>query len=108
VHDALPLLRRAREVVVISVTDDKEIRVLNSGTDLCRYLNRWDINARFETATRGSVAIGVALLDHAHRIKADLLVMGGFGHPLERQIMFGSATQDILRSALKLPVLLSH
>jgi len=108
VHDALLLLIRAREVIVVSVTDDKEIHEPYSGNDLCRYLNRWKINAHFEIAKRGSTTIGAALLDYAHRIKADLLVMGGYGHAFERQLMFGSATRDIFQSTLRLPIFLSH
>jgi nucleotide-binding universal stress UspA family protein len=107
-HDALPLLKLAREVVAISVIDDKEFRESFSGKDLCRYLHRWDIDAHFEIAKRGSLTVGAALLDRARRIEADLLVMGGFGHGFERELVLGSATRDIFQSAIELPILLSH
>lgn len=107
-HDALPLLIRAREVVVVSVTDDKEFQATHSGEDICRYLGRWDIYTRFEPVKRGSQNVGDILLDCAARIKADLLVMGGFGHPREREFVFGSATRDIFQSNLQIAVLLSH
>ncbi len=107
-HDALPLLIRAREVVIMSVTDDKEFQATHSGEDICRYLGRWDIHSRFEPVKRGSQNVGDILLDGAARIKADLLVMGGFGHPREREFVFGSATRDVFRSNLKVAVLLSH
>jgi nucleotide-binding universal stress UspA family protein len=107
-HDALPLLIRAREVVVMSVTDDKEFQATHSGEDICRYLGRWDIHSRFEPVKRGSQNVGDILLDGAARIKADLLVMGGFGHPREREFVFGSATRDVFQSNLEVAVLLSH
>jgi nucleotide-binding universal stress UspA family protein len=90
------------------VIDDKEFRDAVSGEDLCRYLRRSDIDARFESARRGSVNVGAALLTCARRIEADLLVMGGFGHAFERELMFGSATREIFQSAIDLPILLSH
>jgi nucleotide-binding universal stress UspA family protein len=36
------------------------------------------------------------------------VVMGGFGHPREREFLFGSATRDIFQSTLQTAVLLSH
>ena len=107
-HDALPLLTRARDVVIVSVANDKEFRSPHSGTDLCRYLARWGVDARYESVTRERQTVGAALQDFARRIEATLLVMGGFGHAREREFIFGSATRDIFQSNLELPVLLSH
>jgi hypothetical protein len=39
---------------------------------------------------------------------ANLLVMDGFAHGLELELMLGSATRDVFRADLKMPVLLSH
>lgn len=108
VHDALPLLTKAREVVIMSVIDDKAFRAPHSGTDLCHYLRRWGVDARFETVKRGSKNVGDVLLDQARRLGASLLVMGGFGHAREREFIFGSATRDIFKSNPEIPVLLSH
>jgi nucleotide-binding universal stress UspA family protein len=107
-HDALPLLIRAQEVAIVSVTDDKEIPAARSGEDICRYLGRWGINSRFDPVKRGSQKVGDALLDCAAQMKADLLVMGGFGHAREREFLFGSATRDVFQSNLEVAVLLSH
>ena len=107
-HDALPLLIQAQEVVIASVTDDKEIQAARSGEDICCYLSRWGINSRFDPVKRGSQKVGDALLDYAAQMKADLLVMGGFGHAREREFLFGSATRDVFQSNLEVAVLLSH
>jgi nucleotide-binding universal stress UspA family protein len=48
------------------------------------------------------------LLEAATRMKGDLLVMGGFAHPREREFLFGSATRSLFRSDFPLPVLLSR
>ena len=107
-HDALPLLTKARKAVVISLSDDKVFRLPESGPEVCRYLERWGIDASFDAPKRKQDKIGNELLLHAKRLEADILVMGGFGHAREREFLFGSATRDIFESHLELPVLMSH
>jgi nucleotide-binding universal stress UspA family protein len=107
-HDALPLLTKAQKAVVISFSDDKVFRLPESGPEVCRYLERWGIDASFDAPKRKQDKIGNELLLHAKRLEADLLVMGGFGHAREREFLFGSATRDIFQSHLELPVLMSH
>ena len=107
-HDALPLLTKARKAVIISLSDDKVFRLPESGPEVCRYLERWGIDASFDAPKRKQDNIGNELLLHAKRLEADLLVMGGFGHAREREFLFGSATRDIFQSHLELPVLMSH
>lgn len=107
-HDALPLLTHTREVVVTTVAHDKELRAPHSGHEVCLYLGRWGVQARFELLHRDSRKVGDILLDHAAKTDAGLLVMGGFAHAREREFLFGSATRDIFQSALETAVLLSH
>jgi len=107
-HDALPLLTKARKAIIISLSDDKVFRLAESGPEVCRYLERWGIDASFDAPKRKQDNIGNELLLHAKRLEADLLVMGGFGHAREREFLFGSATRDIFQSHLELPVLMSH
>jgi nucleotide-binding universal stress UspA family protein len=107
-YDSLPLLAHVGDVVIVTVSGDKEFRQLSPGTDLCRYLARWDIVARAETIERGQRTVGVALLEHAREIDAGLLIMGGYGHAKEREFIFGSATRDVFQSSPGIPVLLSH
>ncbi|MBB3355704.1 nucleotide-binding universal stress UspA family protein [Rhizobium sp. BK049] len=47
------------------------------------------------------------LQSKAFELRADLLVMGGFGHSRLREFVLGGATQAVLTS-ITLPVLLSH
>jgi nucleotide-binding universal stress UspA family protein len=107
-HDAMPSLARAGEIVVATVSEDKEPPLAASGPAICRYLERRDLNARFQALTRQQRSVGEALLLHARHLGANLLVMGGFAHAREREFLFGSATQDILQVYLDIPVLLSH
>lgn len=107
-HDALPLLLQARDVSVVSIIDDKTLSIPATGESLCRYLGRWNVSARFNAINRESLDMGTALLAYARRIDANLLVMGGFAHGFERELMLGSATRDIFRTSLEIAVILSH
>ena len=49
---------------------------------------------------------GATLLDAAAAERADLLVMGAYGHSRLREIVLGGATREVLRGA-RIPVLLS-
>lgn len=108
-HDAMPLLARARQVIVASVSDDnKALPRAASGPAITSYLAQRDINAGFQALDRQQRSVGEALLFHARGLGANLLVMGGFGHAREREFLFGSATRDVFQSYLDVPVLLSH
>jgi nucleotide-binding universal stress UspA family protein len=108
VHDALPLLVRSREVVAVSVIDDKLFPTPHSLEALCRYLARWDVDAKFSTVRRETPNVGTTLLAYTRQADADLLVMGAFAHGFERALMLGSATRDIFEARVEIPVLLSH
>ena len=91
----LPLMSSSHEVVVISVVDDKEISDPQSGEQMCSYLAERGIGARFDPTSRGIQKVGLLLLDFAKRLGAGAIVMGEFGHPRERDFIFGSATRDV-------------
>ena len=52
-------------------------------------------------------AAGEVLLEQAEKSKADLLVMGGYGHSRLVEFLFGGATQHV-RSHATIPVLMAH
>ena len=52
-------------------------------------------------------SIGEAIQSKAQELKADLLVMGGYGHSRLREFVLGGATADVLSKPV-LPVLMSH
>jgi len=105
--DALPLLRRAREVVLMTVVDEKRIVTSLTEEDVLSALRKRDINARFELIEQKSRSISDVIDDGARALRADLLVMGGYGHSRFREFVLGGATRGILH-APALPTLLSH
>ncbi|MGO7217655.1 universal stress protein [Rhizobium ruizarguesonis] len=60
-----------------------------------------------DTRTCGGEPVGEVLQAKAFELRADLLVMGGFGHSRLREFVLGGATQAVLTN-ISLPILLSH
>ncbi len=105
---ALPFLAKARSVtiVVAGATPDAVDAPL-----LLRNLARHGVAATAETLDPGAVsgrARGRALLDYAREKKADLLVMGAYGHGgLTNFLGLGGATAKVI-SSCPVPLLLAH
>ena len=106
-HGALPFLRRAAETVVVTVTDDKEVRAGQSGIELTHLLARHGATARFSAVRRGGSTALDAILAAAQEAKAELLVMGGVRHAPLHNMIFGSTTQDLMDRGPRLATLIA-
>jgi nucleotide-binding universal stress UspA family protein len=104
--DALPLLKTARDVRVLTVLGDKPAATEGLGGEVVRHLARHGVTAGIDEIRAAGRPIGKVLEDHVAGT-ADLLVMGGFGHSRARDFLLGGATQSILRQP-PAPVFLSH
>lgn len=104
VFDALPLLRRADQVTVLTL-DAEHDRV--AGADISRTLARHTVKVEVVHSTRGEIDAGNALLSRAADCGSDLIVMGAFGHSPLHERMLGGATRHILQH-MTVPVLISH
>ncbi len=107
VHGALPLIKRAEAVTVVSVTDDKAFRQGQSGVELAHLLARHGAQAVFRPVQRGGGGVVRAMLDVASEVQADMMVMGAVRHAPLRNLVFGSATMDLLDQGPTLPTLLA-
>ena len=107
IHDALPILREATAVDVLTITEEKPLDRLPSGQELVQHLKAHDISARYDEVHFSGKPVGEQLMDEALRRGAGLLVMGAYGHSRVRQIVFGGATRTVLEN-LRLPILLSQ
>jgi nucleotide-binding universal stress UspA family protein len=109
VVDALPLLRQAESVQLVAFGPGKggdehgEVPC----ADISLYLARHGVNVTVAQQRREGVDVGAQILSRAADLEADLLVMGGYGHPRWREFVMGGATRTILKS-MTLPVLMSH
>lgn len=101
---AMPLLTRAREIVVITVEEEPDGR--DDAARLVRNLAWHGLAATTERLRPGEEGAAATLLARIGG-RADLLVMGGYGHSRLREWVFGGFTQRVLADA-PLPVLLAH
>lgn len=107
IADALPLLRRAAGVRLVTVTGDKEMDAADSIHALRRHLRFHDVEAMVDSIAAAGDNAGKALTRYCQQINADMLVMGAYGHSRMRDFVVGGATKNIMAEAA-LPVLLSH
>ena len=101
---ALPLLARAQEVTVLT-GDGAAAKV--PGARLLPCLARHGIRAQHESFAAAHGHIGKALLEQLTQRRADLLVMGAYGHSRLREMILGGATREVLAHC-QIPVLMAH
>jgi nucleotide-binding universal stress UspA family protein len=92
----MPLLRRAKQVRFFTVIDDKAIKDAGLGETLAKHLARHGVEATMEDIRSGGRPIGRVFEDYAAEHKADLLVMGAYGHSRMREFILGGATDNML------------
>jgi nucleotide-binding universal stress UspA family protein len=100
---AMPFLMQAGETHVLCFGD-------MGMDDLVRQLAWYGIHAighRFQPLSEQRIETGELILAATRDCGADLLVMGAYGHPPWRKLLFGGATREVLNKSL-FPVLLTH
>jgi nucleotide-binding universal stress UspA family protein len=107
IADAMPLLRKAKqvEIVMVSGTKPKENEV--AGIDLGQHLARHGLQVEVKRITSPEIDVPSTILSYAADTAADLIVMGGYGHSRLREFVLGGATRGLLES-MTVPVLMSH
>lgn len=108
VADALPLLARATvEVLIVDHERQRARHGQEPGADIARHLARHGAQVEVQRLSSGGNDVGQLLLSQAAAFRADLLVMGAYGHSTLREWMFGGVTRTVLYEA-GLPVLMSR
>jgi nucleotide-binding universal stress UspA family protein len=99
-------LTTADRVVILTVAEDE--RTDEASSERLSHALRWrNSRTTLQPLKRGDRPAVEVLLEGAAAAKADLLVMGGYGHSRVREVIFGGFTRHILRHA-DLPVLMAH
>ncbi len=102
---AMPLLKQARRVVVLTIAEHKVSGP--TGEQLAHNLRANGVAAEaLERSAKGR-SHGDAILDNASTLGADLLVKGAYTQSRLRQMIFGGATSLILGKAA-IPVFMSN
>ena len=107
VADAIPILEKAKTVRIVTVTNEKVIDTKHSSEELAKNLSRHGIDVIVDRVDAARLSIGESLTREIASHKADLLVMGAYGHSRFREFILGGATQNMLSKPL-LPILFSH
>jgi nucleotide-binding universal stress UspA family protein len=102
----LPLLERAREVVVIT-GEGKDDRPVAHPSALKRYLALQGIVADTWQYQPEDWPVSTSLVAQAKQAGAGLLIMGAYGHSRLRELVLGGATRAALRAG-ELAVLMVH
>jgi len=105
--DAIPLLRKAKDVLLVTFTGEKEIHPHGYGASLSKHLERHGIFPDMIETSVGGKSIGGAMRDYLEAHHANLLVMGAYGHSRVREFILGGATRDIIAKP-PIPVFLSR
>ncbi|MDP3739255.1 MAG: universal stress protein [Hyphomonadaceae bacterium] len=105
--DAMPVLTKARKVVVFTAVNEKPTAVSGLGEEAVRYLKRHGVAAVAEQRDAERQPIGEVLDRIVVDVGAGMLVMGAYGRSKLREFILGGATEHVLSSP-KVPLLLSH
>lgn len=103
--DALPFMKSAAKVVLLSVQEKGGGD--SSLADAQGFLVRHGIAATTEARVRGKASVEDEIIDFVERQKADLIVSGAYGHTRLREWAFGGVTRGLLDRS-PVPCLFSH
>jgi nucleotide-binding universal stress UspA family protein len=103
--EALPFLAAATHVRIVTIDVPAERH--ESVSAVMAYLDHHRVKAEFRSARAADESVAAALLNEAHAINADLVIMGAYGHSRFREWVLGGTTRGMIERS-DLPILLAH
>jgi len=109
VHDALPILKQVKEVIILVVTEGKKKTAKGEllADNLAAHLGRHGVNAIVKRTTAGTFDVPTVILNQIAENNTDLLIMGSYGTATLQRKVFGGVTKKILDTMIT-PVIMSH
>ncbi|MDO8290295.1 MAG: universal stress protein [Parvibaculum sp.] len=103
---AMPFLVRARQVVLLSIAEHGKVAI-DSVEALAKNLRWHNINIQVRYMANDCGTVQDTIIKMSKDEKADMLVMGGYGHSRMREFIFGGVTRRML-AGVELPVFMVH
>jgi len=107
--EAQAILDKAEKITVVTV--DAKPKMFGHGdqpgANIAAHLSRRGLPAEVRNVDSMGRSASLAILEEAQALDADLVVMGGYAHSRLRELVFGGATRELLRSAT-IPLLMAH
>ncbi|MEZ5995534.1 MAG: universal stress protein [Hyphomonadaceae bacterium] len=107
--EAQSMLERAEKITVLTV--DAKPKMFGHGdqpgANIAAHLSRRGLPAEVRNIDSMGRSASAAILEEAKALNADLVVMGGYAHSRLRELVFGGATRELLRTA-DVPLLMAH
>lgn len=102
---ALPLLKIASAVHIVSIEESKEhmLPSLSAST----YLSRHGIASELHARPVSDLPVEDAIKSTAQVLRAGYIVMGGYGHSRAREFLFGGVTRNLLTQC-PVPLVMAH
>ncbi|WP_314963363.1 universal stress protein [Bradyrhizobium cosmicum] len=110
VADALPLLRKARDVAIVEIPEQGEERsaAMAGVADVAAWLVRHGVTATARVPEAGGNKTAAMQLEKvAGDVGASLIVAGAYGHSRFRELILGGVTEYLVTQSVR-SVLLSH
>ena len=107
VSDALPMLKRAKNVAIAIAHPERTEGVDLQVADLINYLLRHGVTVTEQIATVADEGAGDILLELAREYAADLIICGAYGRTRLSEWIFGGVTRHLLTTSA-VPCLFSN
>lgn len=107
VAGAMPFLRAAGSVEIVSVSGEKDLSRSVPGAELAPHLARHGIEVSVKGLPAGSGDVAETLRNQVHMLRADMIVMGAYKHSRLREWVLGGVTASLLEAS-PVPMLMSH
>jgi nucleotide-binding universal stress UspA family protein len=105
--DALPLMREAGRVRIVTIENEKELISRRPPDALLQHLATHGVAAKFEVIDATGRQAADVLREYLGASGSTMLVMGAYGHSRVREFVLGGTTRSMLDDP-PLPVFLSH
>lgn len=107
--DAVHFLEHAEKttIVIVDPKPGHQDFGADPGVDIASVLARHCRNLELDRIPSSGASVAQALLTHAADVSADLIVMGGYGHSLLRETVFGGVSREIIHKTA-IPLFMSH